>query len=1069
MLLGSRKCLILLSACVLLASSMVFGREYSLTSNGNTTSFELNTSIIAVGFDESLDEASRTSLAKAENLFHETYLLREITTLQTSMLRMKAGASKADVERAVAEMEKLPQVRWAAPVLMYDDCEHVAGPLLYVQIAKDVSSATAENVLKQNGFTIVEKCDWADGIYHVRRDNLSGLEVLDACNRLAKLPEIDWIEPDWIRTVKAHTNDPYYTDQWYLNNTGGYPYYGTPDADMDMPEAWSYTTGDAAIVISICDVGVDIDHPDLDDHIETGYDAVDADSDPNPESSSDGHGTCCAGIASAETNNSTGVAGVGYNCHILGTKMGYIISGNSIQTYDSWIVSCITYSQNHAEVMSNSWGGGSQSSTVGTAFNNAKNAGLTILVSSGNGNTSVQWPATLSSVIAVGATNEDDDRCTPDDWGSGQGSNYGSSLDIVAPGNNQAATDIVGSWGYSTTSYYDYFGGTSGACPAAAGAAALVLSVDPSLTPDLVETILEATADDQVGDPAEDVSGFDIYMGWGRVNANNAVRYVYPAPTNLAATDNQPTVPLAWDAPWRTPIRYDIYRSETGQFGTYSLLDNTTNTYYDDGDVVHQVTYWYKIKAVFTNGESIYSNADSGTPFINFMPPQNLSATGGLDGHVPLMWTIPASGTPAEYDVYRSTTGEFGTYSFLITVVPTAHDDYDVINGNEYWYKIKAVYTSPVGESDFSNADGATPVAAVNDPPVIAHDPMHDIETGTGTMTAISSDPDVGGAIMDVKLFYRLAGGGSFDSMALTTTGYANEFAADLSGFGSGSYEYYLRTRDNTGLAVYDPETAPAELYGFDAGEFCGNALGYDDGSAEYFNYAIGEQAENMRWAVKFTPTSFPFILCGVSFAAARTIPTTEHTPVTVEIMTDAGGVPGTTIWTETSGSIGNVIGGFSATTYFADVLVRDGGSVLTLNSDFYVSLRNADPTKNEAFGRDTDTPQAHMSYFYDDCDATWYSEDDTGLSNNAYPGNRMIRVYGYSLVPPELVISRSGNDIRLDWANTSAASYEIYSALDSDGPFTTLEGTETDTTFFDTDAVVSGEIKFYQVISVSH
>ncbi|MBU1920289.1 hypothetical protein KKG66_05550, partial [bacterium] len=333
----------------------------------------------------------------------------------------------------------------------------------------------------------------------------------------------------------------------------------------------------------------------------------------------------------------------------------------------------------------------------------------------------------------------------------------------------------------------------------------------------------------------------------------------------------------------------------------------------------------------------------------------------------------------------------------------------------------------------------------------------------------ISSDPDAGGSILDVKLFYRLVGGGDFDSLTFGTTGYADEFAGDLSGFAAGSYEYYLRTRDNSGQAVYLPATAPAELYGFDVGEFCGDALGYDDGSAEYFNYAIGDQAENMKWAVKFTPTDFPFVLCGVSFAAARTVPTTEHMPVTVEILLDAGGVPGTSVWEEASGSIGNVIGGFSETTYFADVLVRDAGSVLILNSDFYVALRNADPTKNEAFGRDTDTPQAHMSYFYDDCDAAWYSEDDTGLSDNAYPGNRMIRVYGYSLLPPDLVVSRSGDDIRLDWSDTGAASYEIYSALDADGPFTTLEGTEAGTTFFDDNAVIDGEIKFYQVISVSH
>jgi fibronectin type 3 domain-containing protein len=584
-----------------------------------------------------------------------------------------------------------------------------------------------------------------------------------------------------------------------------------------------------------------------------------------------------------------------------------------------------------------------------------------------------------------------------------------------------------------------------------------------------VETILETTANDLVGDFSEDIAGFDDYMGWGRVNANNAVRYVYQAPSNLIATDNQPTVPLTWSAPWRTPSQYDIYRSTTGQTGTYSLLNSTTSTSYDDGAVSSGTTYWYKVKAVFANGQSEYSNADSGTPFINFMPPQNLNAQGGLDGVVPVSWSIPASGTPSQYQLYRSTTGELGTYSLLTTVVPTAYDDHAVTNGNEYWYKAKAVYTSPAGVSDYSNADGAIPLAPVNLPPTISHNPLHDIETGSGVITALCMDPEAL-PLANVKMFFRIAETVSFDSLTLTATGNPNEFAASLSAFAAGTFEYYLRARDSGGATDYVPATAPSTYYTFDVGVFCGSVLTYDDGSAEAFNYATNDLTEEMLWAVKFTPAQFPFVLCGASFAAARTIPDTVHTPVEVTVMLANGvdGYPGDIIWQGTTGSIGNVIGGFGETTYFADVLIRDAGAVLSIESDFYIALNNIDPLKSEAFGRDTDLPNLHVSYFYDACDEQWYSEDDA-VSTNAYPGNRMIRAYGYSLVPPELVISRSSENIRLDWSNTGAASYEVYSSLDSAGPFTVLEGTTTDTTLVDMNAVTDSELKFYQVLSVSH
>ncbi|MBV5331808.1 S8 family serine peptidase, partial [bacterium] len=162
-----------------------------------------------------------------------------------------------------------------------------------------------------------------------------------------------------------------------------------------------------------------------------------------------------------------------------------------------------------------------------TAISNAKTLGRggkgsVVVFSAGNDNlSSVGYPGYLSTVIAVGASNMCDQRKTPtsdicngwENWGS----NYGSALDISAPGVWLYSTDIMGSAGYSSGNYHSSFNGTSGAAPVVSGVAGLVLSADPSLTADEVQDILQRTADDVNG------GGWDTTMGYGRVNAHWAV------------------------------------------------------------------------------------------------------------------------------------------------------------------------------------------------------------------------------------------------------------------------------------------------------------------------------------------------------------------------------------------------------------------------------------------------------------------------------------------------------------------------------------------------------------------
>jgi thermitase len=297
---------------------------------------------------------------------------------------------------------------------------------------------------------------------------------------LAKNPNFEFAEPDYIAKVILTPNDPLYsTHLWHLPK-------------VSAPTAWDVTTGAGSVVVSIVDSGVDANHPDLKGRVMAGYDFANGDSDPSDDN---GHGTAVAGTAAATGNNGVGVAGVAWGVSILPVK---VMGANGSGSYSA-VANGINYSADRgARVINLSLGGTSSSRTLESAVNYAYSKGSLLIAAAGNnGNSTPVYPAAYTNVVAVSALNKAD---TLPSW-----SNYGSYVALSAPGES-----ITTTWPGNS---YVTISGTSFSSPVVAGAAALALSVNPALSNKSATDLLLATADD-LGAP-----GYDIYFGAGRVNA----------------------------------------------------------------------------------------------------------------------------------------------------------------------------------------------------------------------------------------------------------------------------------------------------------------------------------------------------------------------------------------------------------------------------------------------------------------------------------------------------------------------------------------------------------------------
>jgi serine protease len=331
---------------------------------------------------------------------------------------------------------------------------------------------------------------------------------------LAAAPEVEYAEPDRLLQPMFVPNDSRYGDQWH---------YFEATAGLNLPPAWDKATG-SGVNVAVIDTGVR-PHADLVANLLPGYDFIgdlfvandgngrDGDaSDPGdavsagecgtgqPAQSSSWHGTHVAGTIAAVTNNGSGVAGVAFGAKVvpvraLGKCGGYTSDiADAIVWSSGGSVSGVPANANPARVLNLSLGGGgSCGTTTQNAINSARSRGAVVVVAAGNSNVNASnaTPANCGGVITVAAVGRTGAKAYY--------SNFGSVVDVAAPGGDMRSGTADGilstlnsgsnAPGADTLAYYQ---GTSMATPHVAGAVALMLSANPALTPDDVETRLKA-------------------------------------------------------------------------------------------------------------------------------------------------------------------------------------------------------------------------------------------------------------------------------------------------------------------------------------------------------------------------------------------------------------------------------------------------------------------------------------------------------------------------------------------------------------------------------------------------
>jgi subtilisin family serine protease len=464
---------------------------------------------------------------------------------------------------------------------------------IILKFTEQLSTEEKETILQTYGLRFLKSYDENQESCLVQVTSSAGKNPLKVSNDLMRDDRIDYAEPNLINRFapQYEPSDTLFAEQWHLQKRNGLELVA--EAGVDCTDAWTVSRGDRAITVAVIDDGFDLSHPDLSgpDKVTEARDYLGRDSYPGPErTNGDFHGTPCAGVAIGEENGE-GIVGAAPDCSFLPIRF-------PLSADDNMLFDIFDYASRHAHIISCSWGPVPVYAPLSSLLSNQMSRihrsggpdgrGCLVFFAAGNynapindmENTGFTWRhpsqglktttgpilngyAAHPDVVAVSASTSLARKSAYSNWGSG--------ITIAAPSDNwnplnqQERLPGRGIWttdnedsglGFAPGSRYTgNFGGTSSACPLAAGVGALVKAVNPELSAAELVAILKATTDkiiDENPDPilghqkgTYNTQGYSEWFGYGRVNAGKAVRRASPDVSEPPAAPETAEAPAA--------------------------------------------------------------------------------------------------------------------------------------------------------------------------------------------------------------------------------------------------------------------------------------------------------------------------------------------------------------------------------------------------------------------------------------------------------------------------------------------------------------------------------------------
>jgi hypothetical protein len=514
--------------------------------DGKTVHLEVDPNLVAVRArrGESLREGPVPRPEAA--LLNEMEPVLSFPEVSVEVYRRGERSSRS-MEEMRKELHESPATRFAGRVLVD---EHSREPVLYTENlfvkfrdAKNRDECLA--VLREAGLTVKRELPYATNAFFVAAPEGTGQRVFDIADELLRREDVEYCQPELVRRLGRRAIFP---QQWHLKATTVNNQWVSASSNVEA--AHTITEGEG-VTIAVIDTGIDIDHEEFSsqDKVVAPRDTTANDANPRPSGRAEKHGTACAGVACGDGR--FGASGVAPRAKLMPIRMISQLGSQAEAEAFYWAA------ENGADIISCSWGPAdgvwwnpndllhttevplpdSTRLAIDYAVTNGRGGlGCMVFFAAGNGNESVDNDgyASYERVLAVAASNDRNRRSVYSDTGNAVFCAFPSN-DFEFSDEGWPApltpgiwtTDRMGKVGYSADDYTNSFGGTSSACPGAAGVAALILSRNESLRWDEVRDIMRRSCDQIHPEGGKyDEKGHSPLYGYGRLNAEKAARSV---------------------------------------------------------------------------------------------------------------------------------------------------------------------------------------------------------------------------------------------------------------------------------------------------------------------------------------------------------------------------------------------------------------------------------------------------------------------------------------------------------------------------------------------------------------